>query len=503
MRFFCILKKIFFLYFFTFFVNIYAQNYDLKPQIFYDQNKQKIAEGYTLNGKPEGYWINYNSEGKKISEGNRKNHLLDGIWKFYDNMGEISEMITYNEGKKNGYYMLKNVIKKYKIESFYENNVLEGEERKYILEKNKDILVKKMFYKQGKLEGICFEYDSKRPRITNVLYYEQGKLIRIENINQYNEQGMMAGIWQEYKDRTLEKECEYKQGVLDGFCKEYDLNGKLFRFNTYVNGKFIQDERKIILSEKEEKRKEKFEKEEIVIKDGVKKVIQFDEITHKVNKIELYYVGENNLFGEGKLDKLGNYTGNWKFYYPNKQIKSIGNYKNGLKIGEWSYFYLSGSLEEKGNYNKIGELDGNWENYYENGKLAKQEEYENGKLTGKAIEYNKNEKILAKGNYIDGEKHGNWEEFVLEYSCKGKYDSGKKIGNWACYYPSQKKYFEGSYQDGLSSGKHVFFYPSEKVMKIENWFRGKLNGNYSEFNDSEELVYEIKYKMNQPLISIL
>ena len=47
--------------------------------------------------------------------------------------------------------MQKNVIKKYKIESFYQDNILEGEERKYILEKNKDILVKKMFYKRDSI----------------------------------------------------------------------------------------------------------------------------------------------------------------------------------------------------------------------------------------------------------------------------------------------------------------------------------------------------------------
>ena len=494
------LKINFILIFFLTNFSFFSKESELEFKIFYNQNKEKVAEGYLLNGKPEGYWINYNEKGVKISEGHRKNHLLDGIWKFYDAQGNLIESISYLENKKNGPYLSINFEKKQKIEAFYENNILNGEEKIYLLEKNQEILIKKNHYESNQLHGFCFEYDTEKPRIIKVFYYEKGKLLQTEKINQYNKNLEMTGIWKDFEGEKVKKECEYQNGLLNGFCKEYDNYGKITRLHQYKDGIFIEDEQKIVQKNRLETKKEANE-HQVFFNKKEKKIVQWDSLGEKVKKVEVYNLEKNYFAAEGKLDKLGNHSGIWKHYYPNKKLQATGIYKAGVKVGEWSYFYPSGELEQRGEY-RLGNPEGAWESYYENGKIAKKENYENGKLSGKFIEFDQFGKIINKGTYIDDEKNGLWEEFRLGYLCKGKYKEDQKSGEWICFYDEKNKYSQGNFYNGIPQGKHSFFYPSGLLMRVENWFQGKLHGDVLEFNELEQLVYEIKYKKNEPLISV-
>jgi len=109
-------------------------------------------------------------------------------------------------------------------------------------------------------------------------------------------------------------------------------------------------------------------------------------------------------------------------FYNGKSIKSVGNFKNGCKVGEWRTYYTNGMLHEIGNYcdclilkvinerkliivnkegvdakDKFSEFviderlkindhayhlkDGTWSYYNENGSLNYTEEYKRGKKT--------------------------------------------------------------------------------------------------------------------------
>ncbi|HFS67628.1 MAG TPA: hypothetical protein ENK67_05390, partial [Flavobacteriia bacterium] len=102
----------------------------------------------------------------------------------------------------------------------------------------------------------------------------------------------------------------------------------------------------------------------------------------------------------GKYEN-GKYTGEWKFYHENGQLKSIGKYENGKEAGEWKVYYKNGQLykielwndgklmdiiscyDGEGNRLDKGTLvNGNGTvNYYDmTGKLTKVNTYENGVL---------------------------------------------------------------------------------------------------------------------------
>ena len=116
-------------------------------------------------------------------------------------------------------------------------------------------------------------------------------------------------------------------------------------------------------------------------------------------------------------------------YWSNGQKKEEGNYKNGKRDGEWTYWYENEQKQWEGTF-KDGELDGLWTVWYENG----QKKEEGMKKDG--------EKFLCNSWYENGEimvKDGN----------------GKQIDDW--FENGQKKY-EGTYKDGQEDGLSTHWY---------------------------------------------
>ena len=63
--------------------------------------------------------------------------------------------------------------------------------------------------------------------------------------------------------------------------------------------------------------------------------------------------------------KDGKFHGEWKFYFVNGKVETVGVFENGMRTGEWSYFH------ENGNPSLIG----TWENGNETGKGASEGNY--------------------------------------------------------------------------------------------------------------------------------
>lgn len=69
--------------------------------------------------------------------------------------------------------------------------------------------------------------------------------------------------------------------------------------------------------------------------------------------------------------------GEFKIYYENGKISTIGNYHDFKLEGNYISFYENGSIASDGFY-KNGLLDGEWKFYSKNGSLERIEKYENG-----------------------------------------------------------------------------------------------------------------------------
>lgn len=77
-----------------------------------------------------------------------------------------------------------------------------------------------------------------------------------------------------------------------------------------------------------------------------------------------------NGFPEGKEIK----------YFPNGTVKQIGYYREGYEVGEWKKFHPNGELKQVSNFSKNGKLNGEVKSYYSTGELKGSSQFVNGEL---------------------------------------------------------------------------------------------------------------------------
>ena len=65
-------------------------------------------------------------------------------------------------------------------------------------------------------------------------------------------------------------------------------------------------------------------------------------------------------------------------YYENGQLKQEGNYKNGIRDGEWIYYLENGQIGWVKRWKK-GKKDGQWIRYDEEGSMIEKSCYEVGR----------------------------------------------------------------------------------------------------------------------------
>ena len=68
------------------------------------------------------------------------------------------------------------------------------------------------------------------------------------------------------------------------------------------------------------------------------------------------------------------YSGTCETYHPNRELKSIQTYSEGLDDGEWVFYFPNGKIQTKGQFNK-GVRIGKWKYYAKNGKIWKVNTY--------------------------------------------------------------------------------------------------------------------------------
>ncbi len=147
-----------------------------------------------------------------------------------------------------------------------------------------------------------------------------------------------------YPDGKLMSLCEYtKEGLLDGTCKTYDIEGTLFSENTY--------------------------------KDNIQ-------------------TGRKTLYQNGTLQRMDTYrdgkmNGPSKQYYESGKLKSETTYKDGKLVGPAKGYHESGMLKSELTY-KDGKAIGPFKQYYENGKLKFETTYWDGQAIGAWKEYDEN-----------------------------------------------------------------------------------------------------------------
>jgi len=205
-------------------------------QIFRYPNGNISGEGFLKDGKPEGYWKSYYVTGVKKSEGRYRNFMLDSIWVFYDQAGDTTDKINYLFGKRNGYYF------KYRkspsdglylwSKELYAGDKKEGTGFIYFPDGK---IQQTISYNEGKREGLSREFD-KDGNVITLLEYNNDFLVSRERINRTGSKGLKQGEWVDfYPNGNKKSEKTYKDDLMHGYYKEYDMKGNLVLTMLYDN----------------------------------------------------------------------------------------------------------------------------------------------------------------------------------------------------------------------------------------------------------------------------
>ena len=465
-------------------------------QVFKYPNGSVSSEGLIKNGKPEGFWKSFYVTGIKKSEGKRTSFLLDSIWVFYDQAGDTTEKINYLYGKKNGWYF------KYKKDpskglyiwskELFAADIKEGTAFIYF----PDGKIQQTFiYNTGKKEGLSKEYD-REGKIITLLEYNNDFLVSRERINRMDNNGLKQGDWKEfYPNGGIKSEKTFKDDLMHGYYKEYDIRGKLVLTMLYENGAIVksrvEDEPDIEIVNKHDQ-------------DG--KLIYSGPYRNKIpvgvhreygkdGKVTNAFIYNDNglLLSEGLVDEAGKYNGKWKDLYSNGKVQAEGHYTDSRRTGQWKFYNTSEKIEQTGSYNN-GRPDGLWNWYYETGAILREEEYFQGQRDGASKEYSITGDILAQGQYSDGERNGEWKVKSGDITEEGKYITGLKDGVWKSFYSNGKLKFKGNFVQGNPDGQQIYYFENGKPKEEQYFQMGIRQKTWKKFSEDGTPFLVISYK---------
>lgn len=469
---------------------LWAQNKEYK--VFKNENNVKISEGLLVDGKPEGYWINYYPNRLKKSEGNRKNFLLDSVWNFYNDQQILVQSTTYKEGLKHG------------IETLYYPNKQIKEIKKYCLNILCDTLtafdengkmLSKTPYREGKIHGLVFVFNEDS-LIIETKNYDSGFLQNTQKINRTDAQLKKQGTWVTYSPKgIIQQSTDYVNNLKHGYEKTYNAKGNLIEIKKYQNGIWQVDAPEVTVLEGKTKyhANGKVKSYGAINKDGKKEgTHQFNNENGDIERGELYK--NDVLIGKGGISLSGIKNGYWEHFYANGDLQAKGVYKNDKKIGEWIFYYPNGKIEQIAYYNNQGLEDKTWYWFFETGDTLSIINYIDGDLYGDFIQKNDSGKVVAKGVYKNGEEEGFWFYIIGQEYTYGKYENGLKTGIWKSEILDGTVIFIGEFQLGLPIGKHQFWFKNGKPKKEGRYSGGEKNGDWYFYGEYGEIILTVTYK---------
>jgi antitoxin component YwqK of YwqJK toxin-antitoxin module len=108
------------------------------------------------------------------------------------------------------------------------------------------------------------------------------------------------------------------------------------------------------------------------------KVVEYDVVNGMKNgEFRLSsYEGIPSIYGSIKDNRN---IGEWKYYYPNGQLESIGNFNYDNPHGKWLWYYYNGSIKQIGTFLNAKKA-GTWYTYSWEGTLLSITMYDEGEI---------------------------------------------------------------------------------------------------------------------------
>lgn len=466
-------------------------------QTYYYLNGNKSEETHYKAGVRNGASTDYYENGMVKAIGSYKDGELDGLLRTFSPFGAKICELTFAMGKRQGV-----------MQCFYANGTMSSEN----------------FYEAGELHGTS-TVKNQLGDITGVFVYKNG---------------LLDGDYIEYFDgKVLKSKSTYKDGVIGDVRTTYYENGQVKSVENFVNGKYSKNTTyfangslsTIYSYDSDEKlqnvayynTQNKIYFEEEYDKGLLKKAYQYNQ--DSPNKVAVDFKKNpfilKNLFGitvaKGKMEN-GKNVGLWEYYSQNGVLKSIENFKNGLKEGIQKDYDMSGELSatyhaengeihgaltnHKNNsimgiqYFKEGLKNGPYQFFYKTGKLSYEGFYSENEQNGFQIGYRQDGTLLSK-RIIEDDYVMFYTSYLLDgktedYSVDHKdLDGLKTIVSNNGLIISKNEYAKG-FKNGKSLVKDKMESPLVECTIVNN----QLNGTYKKYNPNGTLNFVANYYNN-------
>ncbi|MET1258136.1 hypothetical protein ABV409_02285 [Flagellimonas sp. DF-77] len=438
-----------------------------------------------------GPWQLFNQSGRKTADGSfNENGNRDGDWTFYNDKGERSETVVYEDGVLNGPNLVYFPNGRLKISANYANDQLDGEYRYY---SDKGALLQRKYFKNGALDGPYRAYHKVgEPLLQTEAEYVAGDIK--DTYNEYFATGSPRSVinfsdgqahgpeLKYYSNGAVELDMMSANGEAEGSYKIFHPNGNPKEVGQTSNGNYAGSWKTYYSTGVIESEYSYGDNGTI---DGD---YHYYDTDGKLNYTFVYRKGE--LIAYTYFDKDGgiieqNRKKGGEFYYkgysPQGALVTEGLYDiKGGKVGEWKY-YANGILTDKGTY-KDNLLQGAYTSYFPNGDIRAISNYTNDSLQGYSASYFPNGKIKRQGWNKDGRAHGEW---ISHYP-----DGGISEVNF--FHKDQlhgvQKLFSGN---GVLYKTSTYAY-GEPVK--ETYYDAQGQEHFSFTNDNEQTKYEVTYR---------
>ena len=312
---------------------------------------------YDEQGRRTGIWKDLYENGTVSIEGNWSSGMKNGVFKFFNRKGELE-----------------------KLERYENDSVIVDEAATAILDIRKEYYsngnIKQVgTYREGKKQGNFRIYDENGNETGGLLYdndvlageggidslgrrqgdwklfYQDGTVRAKGNYVT----GLREGPWTYfYSNARIEQSGIYKTDKPTGAWKWFFTNGQLHREDMYRNGK-------------EEGTSIEYDSTGNVINEG-------EFVAGARNgkwKLTVNDHSEEGQFLDGERDGL------WKWFYGNGERMFEGEFQSGVPVNRHKYWYDEGQVEMTGKY-KAGEMEGRWDYFDNNGFPLMQLDYKEG-----------------------------------------------------------------------------------------------------------------------------
>lgn len=169
-------------------------------------------------------------------------------------------------------------------------------------------------------------------------------------------------------------------------------------------------------------------------------------------------------------------VGEFKYYYPNGNIKAILIMYNNGKESHAKLFHHNQKIMAEGKYVNH-KKDSIWNYYSEHdGILLSTEVYLNSVKEGVWKNYYPNKIVAEEIHYKNDVKHGPWKQYYTDGTLKlhGKYVNDQKNNDFLIYFLNGQIEMKGSYYNGLKNGIWLHFDSIGKKLEEEIFEMGKL-----------------------------